>query len=53
MRFLSGMALRIETFSNLKGGNAFYKAICHPLAGTAAQSMLDELAEAAGDIVVG
>lgn len=39
------MALRIETFSNLKGGNAFYKAICHPLAGPMAQAMLDELAE--------
>ncbi|MFQ5774774.1 MAG: hypothetical protein ACE5GS_09675 [Kiloniellaceae bacterium] len=25
------MALRIETFSNVKGGNAFFKAIGHPL----------------------
>ena len=27
------MALRIETFSNRDGGNAFFKAIGHPLAG--------------------
>ncbi|MGH7076258.1 MAG: hypothetical protein ACREFD_18965 [Stellaceae bacterium] len=26
------MALAIETFSNLKGGNAFFKAVTHPLA---------------------
>lgn len=26
------MKLRIETFSNIKGGNAFYKAITHPVA---------------------
>lgn len=26
------MALRIETFSNVKGGNALYKALAHPLA---------------------
>ena len=26
------MALRIETFSNASGGNAFFKALTHPLA---------------------
>jgi methylmalonyl-CoA mutase cobalamin-binding domain/chain len=27
------MALSIETFSNATGGNAFFKAVTHPLAG--------------------
>jgi len=40
------MALRIETFSNVKGGNAFYKAIGHPMAGWSAAKLLDELADA-------
>ena len=26
------MALSIETFSNVRGGNAFFKAVTHPLA---------------------
>src|SRR5579864_1520415 len=34
------MKLRIETFSNIKGGNTFYKAITHPIAARAAASML-------------
>jgi len=34
------MKLRIETFSNLKGGNAFYKAITHPLAARAMAGLL-------------
>ncbi len=29
------MQLRIETFSNSRGGNAFFKAVTHPLAGRA------------------
>ncbi|MEM7169712.1 MAG: hypothetical protein AAF530_06055 [Pseudomonadota bacterium] len=37
------MALNIETFSNAKGGNAFFKAIGHPLAARKVPSLLDEL----------
>lgn len=40
------MALNIETFSNAKGGNAFFKAIGHPLAARAAKSLLNDLAGA-------
>src|SRR5258708_36409266 len=29
------MQLRIETFSNSRGGNAFFKAVTHPLAARA------------------
>jgi hypothetical protein len=45
------MALRIETFSNVKGGNAFYKAIGHPLAARAARGLLAELA-AGGPVAI-
>jgi hypothetical protein len=38
------MALNIETFSNAKGGNAFFKAIGHPLAARQAAKLLGELA---------
>ncbi len=37
------MALRIETFSNLKGGNAFFKAAGHPLAARAFPALLERL----------
>jgi len=37
------MALNIETFSNAKGGNAFFKAIGHPLAARLAGSLLSDL----------
>ena len=39
------MALTIETFSNVKGGNSFYKAISHPLAANKAAILIDQLAE--------
>jgi hypothetical protein len=38
------MALRIETFDNVRGGNALYKALTHPHAARLALSLLDELA---------
>ena len=34
------MKLTIETFSNVKGGNSFYKAVTHPLAARAAPGWL-------------
>ncbi|MGH7123808.1 MAG: hypothetical protein ACREFI_05505, partial [Stellaceae bacterium] len=34
------MKLNIETFSNVKGGNSFYKAVTHPLAARAVPHML-------------
>ena len=37
------MALNIETFSNDKGGNAFFKAIGHPLAARIVPAFLDDL----------
>ncbi|MEO3428538.1 hypothetical protein AAFN88_06745 [Pelagibius sp. CAU 1746] len=37
------MALKIETFSNAKGGNAFFKAIGHPLAAREAAALLRDL----------
>ncbi len=38
------MALRIETFSNVKSGNVFFKAVGHPLAIAPARALLDRLA---------
>src|SRR5579871_420357 len=38
------MAIPIETFSNVAGGNAFYKAITHPLAGGQARDLVARLA---------
>ncbi len=35
------MPLRIETFSNQTGGNAFFKALTHPLAAEKAGTLLD------------
>jgi len=40
------MPLTIETFSNVKGGNAFYKAISHPLAARRMAALIDRLAAA-------
>lgn len=40
------MKLRIETFSNVKGGSAFFKAIGHPLAAAKAHALFAELAAA-------
>jgi hypothetical protein len=37
--------LRIETFSNAKGGNAFYKAVTHPKAAAPARALLRRLTE--------
>ena len=38
------MALRIETFSNVKGGDAFFKAVGHPLAIAPARALIARLA---------
>ena len=38
------MALNIETFSNVKGGNCFFKAIGHPLITAPARALLARLA---------
>lgn len=40
------MQLDIETFSNLRGGNAFFKAVTHPLAAEKARILFDRLARA-------
>ena len=40
------MALTIETFSNVKGGNCFYKAVSHPLAAPGARALIGRLADA-------
>ncbi|MFQ6017152.1 MAG: hypothetical protein ACE5KF_03060, partial [Kiloniellaceae bacterium] len=37
------MALKIQTFSNTKGGNAFFKAVGHPLAARKAPDFLARL----------
>jgi hypothetical protein len=37
------MALRIETFDNRLGGNAFYKAVVHPLAAEKGRALFDQL----------
>jgi hypothetical protein len=37
------MALKIETFSSLKGGNSFFKAITHPEAADQAASLVQRL----------
>ncbi len=38
------MPLKIETFSNVSGGNAFFKALTHPLAAERAHELLRTLA---------
>jgi len=37
------MALRIETFDNVRGGNTLYKALTHPSAARAGQALVDAL----------
>ena len=37
------MKLNIETFSNIKGGNSFYKAVTHPLAARAVPRLLGHI----------
>src|SRR6185437_2843880 len=37
------MALNIETFNNAVGGNAFYKAVTHPLAAEPARALITKL----------
>ncbi len=37
------MPLRIETFSNASGGNAFFKALTHPIAAEKAEALLNAL----------
>ncbi|MEZ5648123.1 MAG: hypothetical protein R3E60_04130 [Alphaproteobacteria bacterium] len=37
------MGLAIETSPMLSGGNAFYKAICHPVGAVAIQDLIAEL----------
>lgn len=45
------MPLRIETFSNIKGGNSFYKALSHPFTAPRAARLIDAVA-AAGPVAV-
>ncbi len=40
------MSLNIDTFSNISGGNSFYKAVSHPLVMPKALDMIAELANA-------
>lgn len=40
------MALKIDTFSNQSGGNAFYKAVTHPLAADKARHLVVHLQKA-------
>lgn len=37
------MALNIETFSNVQGGNALYKAVTHPFAAAPARALVEKL----------
>ncbi len=39
------MPIQIETFSNIHGGNAFFKAISHPLVATKVSALLAELSK--------
>lgn len=40
------MALKLETFSNIKGGNSFFKALTHPSVAPAAAALRDKLRSA-------
>src|SRR5216684_1787197 len=46
------MALRIETFDNLRGGNTLYKALTHPQAAQPARALLARLAGEARTAIV-
>jgi hypothetical protein len=37
------MALRIDTFDNVRGGNTLYKALAHPLAAAPGRTLIDRL----------
>ena len=37
------MALRIDTFDNVRGGNALYKALAHPLAAAPGRALVERL----------
>jgi hypothetical protein len=37
------MVLKLETFSNIKGGNSFFKALTHPAAAPAAAALRDKI----------
>ena len=39
------MALRIETFDNVRGGNTLYKALTHPHAAAPARALIASLEE--------
>src|ERR1700753_944521 len=43
MPYCNRSMLRIETFDNKSGGNAFFKAVTHPLAARAAPDLLRRL----------
>lgn len=45
------MALKIDTFSNLTGGNAFFKAVGHPLALPKIKVLLDRI-QAVGTVAI-
>ena len=45
------MPLKIDTFSNIKGGNSLYKALVHPLAAEKAKALINAVA-AAGPIAI-
>lgn len=42
------MALKIETFSNVRGGNSFYKALSHPLTAERARTLIAAVADGGG-----
>ncbi|MGH6994073.1 MAG: hypothetical protein ACREES_00125, partial [Stellaceae bacterium] len=42
------MQLNIETFSNVRGGNAFFKAVTHPLAAEKGRALVARLARVGG-----
>src|SRR5271170_600755 len=46
------MALRIETFDNVRGGNTLYKALTHPHAAQPARALLARLAREAPTAIV-
>ena len=45
------MPLKIDTFSNIKGGNSLYKALVHPLAAEKAKALISTIA-AAGPVAI-
>ncbi len=45
------MPLKIDTFSNIKGGNSLYKALVHPLAAEKARALISKIV-AAGTVAI-